>query len=94
MDEKKLQSKEDDIMKMAKVYCLSKDKVIFVSYWDLGGDKLYHATHHMHLSSDAVYVLVFDMEDMGKNDKRQSKLGKCNNIQQRINPVCMRTAIA
>ena len=54
---------------------LSKSKEIFVSYWDLGGDELYYATHQIHLSPDAVYLLVFDMSKMDKEDERKKQLG-------------------
>ena len=69
------ESVEDEILKKAKVYCLSNGKDIFVSYLVLGGDELYYATHHIHISSDAVYVLVFDMTGMDREAIRNSKLG-------------------
>ena len=65
----------EDIIKNAKVYSLLDDKGIFVSYWDLGGDELYYATHHIHLSPDAVYFLVFDVSEMDKEKERQKGLG-------------------
>ena len=40
----------------------------YVSYWDCGGDDEYHATHHIHLSSDAVYILAFNMTSMIDDD--------------------------
>ena len=66
---------EDEILKKAKVYSLSIGKEVYVSYWDLGGDELYHATHHMHLGPDAVYILVFDVRKMNEEETRKSKLG-------------------
>ena len=50
-----------NVLKEAKLLSHLEGKEIFVSYWDLGGDELYYATHHIHLSPDAVYILVFDM---------------------------------
>ena len=64
-----------DIFKKAKVLSLSQGKEIYISYWDLGGDELYYATHHIHMSPDAVYLLVFDVSEMMKEDTRQEQLG-------------------
>ena len=63
------------IMQSAKVYVLSKKKEVYVSYWDLGGDEPYYATHHIHLSPDAVYLLVFDMSACTTQDERKRQLG-------------------
>ena len=71
---------EDEIMKKAKVYCFSRGKLVYVSYWDLGGDELYYATHHIHLSSDAVYVLVFDMTHMTEEAERRAQMGECSSF--------------
>ena len=49
-----------------KVKKLIKKKVIYISYWDLGGDELYFATHHIHFTPDAVYLLVFNIAEMEK----------------------------
>ena len=69
------ESVEDEILKKAKVYCLSNGKAIFVSYLDLGGVEHNYATHHIHMSSDAVYVLVFDMTEMDREAICNSKIG-------------------
>ena len=63
------------ILKKAKVLSLSNGKEVYVSYWDLGGDEIYYATHHIHLSPDAVYVCVFDMSKMENEDSRRLELG-------------------
>ena len=67
-------------MKRAKVLSLSKEKEVYVSYWDLGGDEPYYATHHIHLSPDAVYLLVFDMSKMEKEEHQQENLGQSNTM--------------
>ena len=64
-----------DIIRKAKLLAESMGKEIYISYWDMGGQELYYATHHIHLSPDAVYLLVFDMYEMLKNpDESLSKL--------------------
>ncbi len=40
----------------------SKDKPIDIQIWDFGGQEIYHGTHHMFLSRNAVSLLVFDAE--------------------------------
>ena len=70
------QSVPTHIFKKAKVMSLSNGKEIYVSYWDLGGDEIYYATHHIHLSPDAVYVCVFDMSEMENEESRYHQLGK------------------
>ena len=67
---------DTSIMTKAQLLSLSKDKEIYVSYWDLGGDDLYHATHHAHLSSDAVFLLVFDVSGMGEKDETKRQIGE------------------
>ena len=69
------QSIPTDVLKKAKVLSLSNGRDIYVSYWDLGGDEVYYATHHIHLSPDAVYVCVFDMSEMENEDSRRHQLG-------------------
>ena len=59
----------DDSLKDASLHAsINADPKIYLSYWDCGGDDDYHATHHIHLSSDAVYVLVFKMTSMISDD--------------------------
>ena len=67
---------EIEIMTKAKILSSSQGKEIYVSYWDLGGDEIYHATHHAHLSSDAVYLLVFDVSGMEEIEERKQNLGE------------------
>ena len=66
----------DDTIKKAKKLAVSMGKEIFISYWDLGGDELYYATHHIHFTSDAMYLLVFDLSKMEMETKKTTVLGK------------------
>ena len=60
---------EDDSLKEAALLAQgTHDTKTYVSYWDCGGDDEYHATHHIHLSSDAVYIIPFDMTSMISDD--------------------------
>ena len=67
-----------DILRKAKVLSLIQNTEIYVSYWDLGGDEPYYATHHMHLSSDAVYILVFDVSQMEIEEEKRKQMGEEN----------------
>ena len=60
----------DDFKEAAVIASATRDPKTYVSYWDCGGDEEYHATHHIHLSSDAVYILTFNMVDIISNDGR------------------------
>ena len=66
----------DSILRKAKILSLSDGGEIYVSYWDLGGEEIYYATHHIHLSPDAVYVCVFDVSQMQTEEFRLQQLGK------------------
>ena len=57
----------------AKVLAGKMGNRIYISYWDLAGEKLYYDTHHIHLSGDAVYLLVFDMFKMDKKAKEEDR---------------------
>ncbi|XP_021339764.1 uncharacterized protein LOC110440980 [Mizuhopecten yessoensis] len=37
-----------------------KDDDAFLSVWDFAGDEIYEATHHIFMSPDAVYIIVFN----------------------------------
>ena len=58
----------DDVKKAIVLSRELQDITTYVSYWDCGGDDVYHGTHHIHLSPDAVYILAFDMTSMIKDD--------------------------
>ena len=58
-----------DALKEAAVLASGiQENKTYVSYWDCGGDDEYHATNHIHLSSDAVYILAFNMTSMISDD--------------------------
>ena len=58
------ESNIDALLKEAAVLASGiQENKTYVSYWDCGGDDEYHATNHIHLSSDAVYILAFISDD-------------------------------
>ena len=61
---------DDDFKEAAVIASATQYPKTYVSYWDCGGDEEYHATHHIHLSSDAVYILTFNMTHIISNDGR------------------------
>ena len=76
-DSTEIDPKLINIYKKAKTLSSEEDVGILVSYYDLdGGEELYYATHHIHLSSDAVYILVFDMSEMAKENEQNKRLRK------------------
>ena len=63
------ESNIDTLLKEAAVLASGiQENKTYVSYWDCGGDDEYHATNHIHLSSDAVYILAFNMSSMISDD--------------------------
>ena len=76
-DAKEMDPELIKIYKKVKTLSSKEDMGVLVSYYDLGGEELYYATHHIHLGSDAVYILVFDMSEMAKENERQNRLRKC-----------------
>ena len=63
------ESNIDALLKEAAVLASGiQENKTYVSYWDCGGDDEYHATNHIHLSSDAVYIVAFNMSSMISDD--------------------------
>jgi GTPase SAR1 family protein len=54
---------------------IAGDKVpVSFTVWDCGGQQVFHATHHMFLSSFSVYLLVFDMAELLNETTRGEEL--------------------
>ena len=46
-----------------------KEQSIALSIWDLGGQEVFYALHHLFLTKYAVYLCIFDMTHMISDDK-------------------------
>ena len=53
---------------------------VFVSVWDYAGDEDFTATHHIFLSTDAVYIITFNAERLYSNTVEN--IGKCFKIRK------------
>ncbi|XP_069101772.1 uncharacterized protein [Argopecten irradians] len=51
-----------------------KDDEALLSIWDFAGDDVYEATHHIFMSSDAVYIIVFNADDFLQDKANLEKL--------------------
>ena len=61
---------DENTLKQAKVRSLAPGgDEIFISYWDCAGEEEYYGTHHIHFTSDAVYLLVFNMTKIEADGK-------------------------
>lgn len=45
----------------------------YLSMWDFAGEELFYATHHVFLSNDAVYLVVFDLKQCMEDRKELGK---------------------
>ena len=49
---------------------LDVEDTAFMSVWDYAGDEDFNATHHIFLTTDAVYILTFNVHEFFKQKSK------------------------
>lgn len=50
---------------------------VYLSVWDFGGQKVFYDSHHIFLSTDAVYLVCFNVHDcLQDRDSKAAEFGK------------------
>ncbi|XP_060083882.1 uncharacterized protein LOC132563138 [Ylistrum balloti] len=57
-----------------------RDEDAFLSIWDFAGDEIYEATHHIFMSPDAVYIIVFNAEACLQDDRNLDNMYKWQDV--------------
>lgn len=54
---------DDDIIKLVRSECMKGNyemTIVPIDLWDFGGQKVYHLTHQLFISSRGTFVLIFN----------------------------------